>query len=106
MAGRRVRTYSRLQASTKRSTSSEVLAQPRLTRIALAASSASIPMAASTWDGPTLRDEQAERQFPDDDYDLTPTRLADIDPELHEPSLAWGAAKAFMMKARHRELGG
>ena len=33
-------------------------------------------------------------------------RLADIDPELHEPSLAWGAAKAFVMKARHRELGG
>jgi hypothetical protein len=55
---------------------------------------------------PVVRDEQAERQFPDDDYDLTPTRLADIDPELHEPSLAWGAAKAFVMKARHRELGG
>jgi hypothetical protein len=54
---------------------------------------------------PVVRDEQAERQFPDDDYDLTPTRLADIDPRLHEPSLAWGAAKAFVMKVRHRELG-
>jgi hypothetical protein len=53
---------------------------------------------------PVVRDEAAERQFPDDDYDLTPTRFSDIAPELHEPSLAWGAAKAFTMKARHREL--
>jgi hypothetical protein len=54
---------------------------------------------------PVVRDALAERQFPDDDYDLTPTRFADIDPALHDPSLAWGAAKAFIVKTRHRELG-
>jgi hypothetical protein len=51
-----------------------------------------------------VRDEAAEGQFPDDDYDLTPTRFADLAPELHELSLAWGAAKAFVMKRRHTEL--
>lgn len=48
-----------------------------------------------------VRDAAAEAQFPDDDYDLTPTRFADLDPDLHEPGLAWGAAKAFVVKARH-----
>lgn len=48
-----------------------------------------------------VRDGAAEAQFPDDDYDLTPTRFADLDPDLHEPGLAWGAAKAFVVKARH-----
>jgi hypothetical protein len=51
-----------------------------------------------------VRDPQAEAQFPDDDYDLTPTKFADIDPELHEPSLSWGAAKAFIVKSRHQDL--
>lgn len=54
---------------------------------------------------PVVRDELAERQFPDDVYDLTPTRFADLAPELHEPSLAWGAGKAFIIKTRHQELG-
>jgi hypothetical protein len=51
-----------------------------------------------------VRDAQSEAQFPDDDYDLTPTKFADLDPLLHEPSLAWGAAKAFVAKGRHRDL--
>ena len=51
-----------------------------------------------------VRDPQAEAQFPDDDYDLTPTKFVDIDPDLHEPSLAWGAAKAFIVKSRHQDL--
>ncbi len=51
-----------------------------------------------------VRDPQAEIQFPDDDYDLTPTKFADLDPALHEPSLAWGAAKAFIVKSRHQDL--
>ncbi len=54
---------------------------------------------------PVVRDTQAEAQFPDDDYDLTPTKFADLDPALHEPSLAWGAAKAFVVKARHEDPG-
>jgi len=52
-----------------------------------------------------VRDSMAEQQFPEDDYDLTPTRLADLASDLHEPSLAWGAAKAFVIKRRHKELG-
>jgi hypothetical protein len=54
---------------------------------------------------PVVRDPQAEAQFPYDDYDLVPTKLGDLDPDLHELSMAWGAAKAFVVKARHRELG-
>jgi hypothetical protein len=46
------------------------------------------------------RDEQAERLFPDDPYDLTPGSFADVDPELHDPGLRWGAAKAFVLRAR------
>jgi hypothetical protein len=53
---------------------------------------------------PVERDASAEAQFPDDDYDLVPSRFADLDPALHEPSIAWGAAKAFIVKSRHREL--
>ena len=51
---------------------------------------------------PVVRDEYQERRFPDDDYDLTPATFVDIDPALHEPGLAWGAAKAFTHLQRHR----
>ena len=54
---------------------------------------------------PVARDEFAVRQFPDDDYDLTPTSFAEIDPELHEPGLVWGAAKAHVHLARRRADG-
>ena len=47
------------------------------------------------------RDGYAERAFPDDIYDLTPARFADIDPALVDAGLAWGAAKAFAHKRRH-----
>lgn len=47
------------------------------------------------------RDEFAEEAFPDDVYDLTPASLADIDPSLADPGLAWGAAKAWVHKRRH-----
>lgn len=49
-----------------------------------------------------VRDPLAEEQFPDDDYDLTPTRFSDLDEELFDVSIAWGAAKAFVVKARHQ----
>jgi hypothetical protein len=48
------------------------------------------------------RDEYDERAFPDDDYGLTPASFADVDPALHEPGLAWGAAKAHLHLARRR----
>lgn len=50
---------------------------------------------------PVRRDRFAEERFPDDDYDLTPTSFADIDPALFDAGLAWGAAKAWLHKQRH-----
>ena len=50
---------------------------------------------------PVSRDRFAEQAFPDDVYDLSPATFADIDPELAEVGLAWGAAKAFVHKRRH-----
>jgi hypothetical protein len=51
---------------------------------------------------PIVRDEQSERMFPDDIYGLSPASFADIDASLHEPGLAWGAAKAHVHLARRR----
>jgi hypothetical protein len=51
---------------------------------------------------PVARDEFAERNFPDDLYDLTPAAFADVDRALHEPGLIWGAAKAHVHLARRR----
>jgi len=50
---------------------------------------------------PIERDAFAEEQFPEDDYDLTPTSFADINPGLQELGLAWGAAKAWEHRRRH-----
>ena len=46
------------------------------------------------------RDDFARRSFPGDRYDLTPASFAEIDESLHEPGLAWGAAKAFVHRRR------
>lgn len=54
---------------------------------------------------PVVRDPDAERLFPGDVYDLTPGSFADIDPALHEPGIAWGAAKAYVHLARRRSEG-
>jgi hypothetical protein len=51
---------------------------------------------------PVVRDEFAEAAFPDDVYGLTPATFADVDPGLGEPALAWGAAKAWVHRERHR----
>jgi hypothetical protein len=51
------------------------------------------------------RDGFAEERFPDDVYDLTPAGFADVDPDLHELGLAWGAAKAHTHLRRRREEG-
>lgn len=50
-----------------------------------------------------VRDEQAERMFPDDAYGLSPAAFADVDAALHEPGILWGAAKAHVHLARRRE---
>lgn len=53
---------------------------------------------------PTVeRDEFAARHFPADVYDLSPAAFADVSPELHEPGLRWGAAKAFVHLQRRRD---
>jgi len=55
---------------------------------------------------PTVRrDRVAERLLPDDVYDLAPAAFADVAPELHEPGLVWGAAKAHVVLARRRREG-
>lgn len=50
-------------------------------------------------------DQFARNSFPDDAYGLVPATWADIDPELHEIGITWGAAKAFLFKARRRAEG-
>ena len=54
---------------------------------------------------PVVRDEVAERVFPDDDYDLVPATLGDVHPDLVEPGLVWGAAKAHVVLSRRRAEG-
>ncbi len=46
------------------------------------------------------RDPVSEEMFPDDPYDLSPANFADVDPDLHELGLIWGAAKAHVVLAR------
>lgn len=55
---------------------------------------------------PVPRDEFAERNFPDDVYDLSPASFAAVDPSLHEPGIVWGAAKAHVHLRRRREQTG
>jgi hypothetical protein len=54
---------------------------------------------------PVVRDEFAERAFPDDVYDLSPATWRDVDESLHEPGLAWGAWKAKTVLDRRRSEG-
>lgn len=54
---------------------------------------------------PAPPDEFHDRVFPDDPYRLGPAGWSDIDPDLHEPGLAWGAWKAMTVLRRRREQG-
>lgn len=54
---------------------------------------------------PVVRDEFAERTFPDDVYDLSPATWSDLDPSVHEPGLAWSAWKANVHLQRRRAEG-
>lgn len=60
---------------------------------------------AGTGAPPAPRDQFAQRSFPDDTYGLVPATWEDIDPSLHELGLTWGAAKAYVFKARRRDEG-
>lgn len=54
---------------------------------------------------PVARSEFDERAFPDDVYGLAPATWADIDPELQERGLVWGAAKAHVVLTRRKAEG-
>jgi hypothetical protein len=52
---------------------------------------------------PIVRDEFDERAWPDDVYGLVPRTLGDLgDPELASLHLAWGMAKATIIRGRRR----
>ncbi len=78
--------------------------EQRTTPLAIVRGAVVYPTAVLTAAGvpPVERDRFAERAFPDDVYDLSPATMADVDPSLAETGLAWGAAKAFVHKRRHR----
>jgi hypothetical protein len=53
---------------------------------------------------PVERDAFAERAFPDDHYGVTPATLADLgDDDLGPLQLAWGLAKAKVLRAGREE---
>jgi len=54
---------------------------------------------------PVARDEVDRRLHPDDVYALGPASFRDVHPDLHEPGLVWGAAKAHVVLARRRREG-
>jgi len=49
---------------------------------------------------PVVRDEFDERSWPDDVYGLVPHDLGALDPELAPLHLAWGMAKARVLRER------
>ncbi len=51
------------------------------------------------------RDPFAERSFPDDVYDITPSGWIDIGESVVDPGLRWSAAKAYLHGNRHRSSG-
>jgi hypothetical protein len=54
---------------------------------------------------PVVRDPFDERAWPDDRYDLVPRTLGDLgDPDLGPLHLAWGMAKAAVLRARAGEI--
>jgi hypothetical protein len=82
----------------------DVDAQPT-TPLALIRGAVRYPTAvlASAGVPPVARDPVAVEAFPDDVYDLTPGSLADLDPELVEAGIVWGAAKAYTVLRRRKE---
>lgn len=48
------------------------------------------------------RDAFDRRWAPDDSYGLAPANFSVIDPAVHEPAIAWGAARAYVHLDRRR----
>jgi hypothetical protein len=54
---------------------------------------------------PPATDRFTADHFPDDVFGLGPATWSDVDPELHEPGLTWGAWKAMTVLHRRRDEG-
>lgn len=54
---------------------------------------------------PASTDPFTADHFPDDVFGLGPARWSDVDPELHEPGIVWGAWKAMTVLRRRRAEG-
>jgi hypothetical protein len=52
-----------------------------------------------------VRDEFAERTFPDDVYDLSPATWRDLGDDVHDAGIVWGAWKARTVLLRRRAEG-
>jgi len=48
------------------------------------------------------RDMDAKRLHPEDLFNVGPASFSEIHPDLHEPGLSWGAAKAHVHIQRRR----
>ncbi len=48
------------------------------------------------------RDDQQRSLFPDDPHDLVPSSFAEVSEEAGRAGIAWGAAKVFAHRRRHR----
>ncbi|NNF54015.1 MAG: hypothetical protein HKN03_06170 [Acidimicrobiales bacterium] len=51
---------------------------------------------------PPQRDSHSVALHPQDLYNIAPATFANVHPSLHEPGLAWGAAKAHVHLRRHQ----
>ncbi|MFP5487301.1 MAG: hypothetical protein ACLGHQ_03230 [Acidimicrobiia bacterium] len=54
---------------------------------------------------PPVTDPFVADRFPDDVFGLGPASWGDVDPELHEPGITWGAWKAMTVLGRRRDEG-
>lgn len=54
---------------------------------------------------PPVVDRFAAERFPDDVFGLGPASWSDVDAELHEPGITWGAWKAMTVLQRRRQDG-
>ena len=51
------------------------------------------------------RESFAAAHFPDDVFGLGPAAWSDVDPELHDAGITWGAWKALTILRRRRDAG-
>lgn len=52
---------------------------------------------------PVVRDEAVATLYPEDVFSIGPTAARELGQEVHDASIAWGAAKAYLHLHRHRD---